>query len=432
MAEEKNSFNNKLNDFFYDGNTCPACKTGFTIHSSNAIYYGCSNCRSYVDISKKDNFRVVSVAKKVHTLSLPLGAKGVFKGTTYEVIAYTRCQEYKSIYGWNEYYLYNSARGFAYLSEYDGHWILLTELPSLDSNKASTLLYEGLEYQLYSKYKTQLIYAVGEFDFDIFSSELAEVREYIHPPYMVSYEQRGPKKQEFKGEYITPDEMKEAFADSKIKVSIPKRTGVGVIQPFARSYSMASLWTVTVLALLVLVIGHFVIVNLNGSDEIVFKQSFYIDDSTNEIPPIVSNSFTIPEKFSNHGNLEIELYAPVNQTWLETQINLINDETGQEYSVSTGVEYYSGYDDGAWSEGAQSGTIILSSIPAGTYHLNIFPFRDSLALNKTGFFALQIVRNTTMKANFFIILLLMLAFPIVEYWKYRRMENERWMGSNVS
>ena len=81
--------------------TCPSCYTYFRRGQWNTetTLFGTSNAQI-----------------------IPLGAKGKIDGTIYEVMGFVIKKEQKYKYHWREYMLFNPYLGYAFLSEYDGHW----------------------------------------------------------------------------------------------------------------------------------------------------------------------------------------------------------------------------------------------------------------------------------------------------------------------
>src|SRR6187402_3349103 len=235
-----NPTTNTINNFFYDGNVCPNCNTGFKILYSGSQYYGCPKCMSYLDIRIKGSFKKINTSSKRIPPLLPLGSKGEIDGTSYEVIGYAHCREAKSIYTWNEYYLYNRTKGFSFLSEFAGNWIFLTEptsIPAVNFNTKS-LSHEEREYQLYNSYRSELRYCEGEFDYDLLNGNKPPIFEYIHPPYMLSCERNGQTALNWlQGEHIPNAEIKKIFSIP----NLPGKVGVGMIEPFGSNYKIFDL-----------------------------------------------------------------------------------------------------------------------------------------------------------------------------------------------
>ncbi|WP_315817559.1 DUF4178 domain-containing protein [Paraflavitalea speifideaquila] len=64
------------------------------------------------------------------TPAIPLYSKGVLKGTEYEVVGYAEKEDAHG-WPWREYTLFSPMKGYAFLSEYNGHWIFLLERTKL-------------------------------------------------------------------------------------------------------------------------------------------------------------------------------------------------------------------------------------------------------------------------------------------------------------
>jgi hypothetical protein len=150
----------------------------------------------------------------------------------------------------------------------------------------------------------------------------------------------------------------------------------------------------------------------------------------NKTAGIVSPPFILENTLSGKSNLQVELIAPVHNSWMEADITLVNDNTGEEFHFEQGVEYYSGVEDGeSWSEGQNYTDLTLSYIPEGKYHLNIFPATPDEGV---GYFQLTLTQDVSMLSNFFIILLLALIFPVALWISVSSYEAQRWMNSDFS
>ena len=76
--------------------------------------------------------------------------------------------------------------------------------------------------------------------------------------------------------------------------------------------------------------------------------------------------------FSANSNVRISASAPVNNSWADLDVDLINEQSQEVESVNVPIEYYSGVEDGeSWSEGGQDQDATLSSLPAGNITLKV-------------------------------------------------------------
>jgi hypothetical protein len=163
-------------------------------------------------------------------------------------------------------------------------------------------------------------------------------------------------------------------------------------------------------------------------DKEVFRSSFTFDQGGNT-RAIVTPSFDLP---GGPGNLSVTLYAPVQNDWVETAIDLVDENTNKSIGFSQTAEYYFGRDGGeSWSEGSQDSSFILDSIPGGRYHLVIQPHADAArAGEKT--FTLLLRRGVVTWSNFFTALVLLSLYPFWVWYRGRKFELARWSESDLS
>jgi hypothetical protein len=82
--------------------------------------------------------------------------------------------------------------------------------------------------------------------------------------------------------------------------------------------------------------------------------------------------FSEPFELQGNRNVEITATAPVANSWMSIDVDLINDKNNEVESVPLDVEYYSGVEGGeSWSEGSNSNSAILSALPQGRYTLRV-------------------------------------------------------------
>ncbi|HEX2536237.1 MAG TPA: DUF4178 domain-containing protein, partial [Chitinophagaceae bacterium] len=119
---------------------------------------------------------------------LQIGATGILNGVPYEVIGYALKSESKAAEAqWKEYTLFHPTEGYAFLSEFEGHYILAREsgnAPVLNSGAATEMIYADEPYQLFNRYRYTLVNAKGEFPYNLFNDGDKDIREFISPPEM--------------------------------------------------------------------------------------------------------------------------------------------------------------------------------------------------------------------------------------------------------
>jgi hypothetical protein len=154
-----------------------------------------------------------------------------------------------------------------------------------------------------------------------------------------------------------------------------------------------------------------------------------VSDSTkvNEFKPFITPSFELKNVSSS---LEFSVTSDVDNNWMETTIVLVNEKDNQSWEVTKSIEYYHGYEDGeSWTEGSREAEVLLSSIPAGKYHLNIYPAAGDTALKSV---RIGITANPVIWRNVWVTLLLLCLYPLYTWFRMRMYEKKRWMNSDFS
>jgi hypothetical protein len=405
--------------------TCPVCGVEQALRGKAMTRaLTCKACNMYFRTGQWEK----STVEFLHTepQAIPIGAKGKIDDFVYEVMGFVVKQETKYKYRWREYLVFNPYRGYAFLSEYNGHWNFVWPIEH-DPKKSKAInndfIYKDVTFQLYQKYTAQVVFAKGEFFFDVVDITSSTVNyEYIGPPYMVALEKSADSVLWCEGQYFTPNEVAEAFSTPVNK--LPSKDGIGYTQPFKTSFTDQSLIAFSVLILLVMIVLQLML-NNSSEDKVVFS-SEYNRNELKDQKMLTTPSFDLDDGIKN---LEIYIFAPVSNDWFFSEFSLINDGTGEEYNFTKEVEFYSGYDDGgSWTEGSQSGEAFLSQIPAGKYHLNIYP--EFSFTNQS--FSLTVKRDVPMSSNFFITCLAISIFPAFYMGRKRYREQKRWSDSDYS
>lgn len=404
---------------------CDVCKTEvhlFTFPYAQSCT--CQQCNTLYALDHTGSHRKIATLKKNREPDIAIGSTGTIMGVSYTVIGYTEKEEqniYKS--RWREYTLYNHLQGYAFLSEYNGHWIYLrenTDNPVLFSHKEKNLKDGNREYLLYNSYKYKVVSASGEFTNNVFDNTNTDCFEYINPPDIwIQEKDERDKIQWFRGCHISHKLIAAAFPGS----SLPYRQGVGAVQPGITSTSRLIGFSFP--ALIALVIFHF-LTNIGKLEKRVFDQQYMYADSVSAMH-IVTPQFDLTKR---RANMRFDLYADVSNSWFEMEATLVNVKTGKEYSVQKGVEYYYGYSDGeSWTEGSTRNTAYITRIPEGTYFLEIDAVRDSYSTARPNNFEIIAVYDVPTNRNLWFSLLLFLIWPVIAWFRIRYVESGRWSNS---
>lgn len=408
---------------------CPGCGAALTVRSFNqAVTIVCDSCHSILD-AQDPRLKILqkfNVATGEDPPLIPLGARGSIRGTQYEVIGFQR----RTIrvdgipYSWHEYLLFNPFKGFRYLTEYQGHWNDVSVLRALPivSPGASTLSYLGETYRIFQTANASTSFVLGEFPWQVRVGESAEVSDYISPPRVISSEKSGKEVTWSMGEYITGRDLWKSF---KLDGDPPVPIGVYENQPSPLVANVKSVWAITGILLMLLVVLIMVFYSTSRDEQILSKAYEFNTNGKNEAS-FVTEVF---ELGGHTSDVELNTWADVRNNWIYFNYALINEDTGHAYDFGREISYYSGYDeDGSWSEGSQNDSVTIPSVPPGHYYLRVEPESDYYRGTINYSFTL---RRDVPQLSFFGLGLLAILVPAgLITWRFMNFEHLRWAESD--
>lgn len=411
--------------------SCATC--GETIRVKTFPYAqscACTKCGTIYEAHRGKDFRKGPVKKATDTVHIPYASSGEIDGIRYEVIGYAQKQEKtpdKAI--WTEYTLFNPHEGFAFLSVYAGHWIYVREAgdsPILTNASFKEFTYNNEPFQLYNAYSYNVIAASGEFPYNIFDNEKSRAREFISPPEMWIEERSSDEGVTwYFARHISSKDVEKNFA----AYVMPLRQGTGAIQPTGY-IGLEKLFIAFLIGLLLLLVLH-VGINMTKQERVLFEQTILFPENAGTISQ-VTDKFKLDKWQSN---IEFDIRTNVYNSWFELGATLVNAETGKEYSLEKGVEYYAGYSEGEhWTEGDQRDAAYLTHIPAGTYFLQLQGTREMSGQVQPSIsdFLLKVTYDVPVNRNLVWSIGLLLIWPlglgIIGYNK----ERNRWSNSPYS
>ena len=409
--------------------SCPNCGASLTVRSfGNAITVVCDSCHSVLDARDPK----LKVLQQFHASTsedpplIPLGTRGAIRGVVYEVIGFQRrtIQVEGISYSWHEYVLFNPAKGFRYLTEYDGHWndvSILRSLPDVSSGGA-WLTYLGETYKHFQTADAATSYVLGEFPWQVRVGETVSVSDYVSPPRVISSEGSGKEVTWSLGEYLGGRDIWKAF---KLEGEPPAPIGVYENQPSPLSANVKGIWALTgvfLIVLLTLAVGAYWM----EGDEQIFEQTFEFNTSAKGEASFVTDIFQLKGRTSD---VVLATSADVDNNWIYLNYALINEDTGHAYDFGREVSYYHGRDsDGAWTEGSTTNTVTVPSVPPGNYYLRVEPESDP---NKGIIRYTVTVKRDVPQASFFGLALLALLIPAgLITWRSLNFEHLRWAESD--
>ena len=376
----------------------------------------CGSCGSVLDASTPQLRKIDQVAKDTLELKplLPIGARGVLKNETWEIIGFMRRRDKWCT--WDEYLLFNPWQGFRFLVWFNGHWTLVR---SLHGHHTENTL-DGEKYALFSVEEAMTTAVLGEFYWRVRNGEKATLSDYISPPRILSKELY-PALNEITwsaGEYIDSAEVSAAFLPAGKKLNAPR--GAYLIQPNPQMAKWQSVKASFFFLLIAYVILQFLFLG-QGNLRPVFDTTMAYQ-ATAAGAALVSDKFNVegasaPLHIRAQGGLEMD-------TYLGLKGNLVNATTQKTYPLSLPLTNYATAPGGSLQE------TILPGIPAGQYYLRLDP--DASSSLQTVPISVSVKRGGLFWSNFWIGLVLILIYPLWVKMRSSSFEKSRWMESDFS
>jgi hypothetical protein len=429
------------------GVTCPRCGTQLPSYDpDHSRFFGCPKCRTFFwanalssarPAQRLDGFRKALEPGP----SLPLGAVVELGGYRCRLTGYqVRGEKNDRLAEWREYQL-RPAEPLAgddpadfplQLAEYQGHWLLIRRAWHYPGVRGAKPFRDkkwhddktGRTYRLWHRYQPLIRDAVGEFDWNILNDEKLYVQEFTAPPYLLSSEQRpGEGPIWYLAEYLEPQQVQAVFRLAP--ADLPDRHGIGAAQP-ASVPGWPELRALALFTFLALGILHMLLLGLRPSHALSEEIFSAAASPTGTSQMQTSRSFTLAAPAA----LNVTLAAPdLANHWVEVTASLVNEQTGRGYEFTRSLEFYEGTEDGEhWTEGSRSAAAVLSAVPAGRYHFNLYPTADQGTPPTS--LRLEIEENPPLWSNFFLVLGLLAVVPAVAAWRRAAFERERWENSD--
>jgi len=414
------------------GMGCPNCGGPLDlIAPDKAERVTCPNCNSLLNVNQGNLsfFSALNPLPNQPDFVLPIGAEGVFAGDVkFKIIgAVVRSVTIEGVqYFWHEYLLYNPMAGFRWLVHSDNHWNFVEPVNPADVSQdamsfGSTVDYGGVKYKLFQDAQAVVEYVQGEFYWRVEQGETVRAADYVAAPKMLSLEATADEMNWSLGTYLTNDEIEKKFNVT----GLPRPWGVAPNQPFTGQFY----YTWGALPLLLLFVVAIFMIPLSGLTRIALSQEVILPPMTNATT--AQAAFSLPFDVKANSNVRITAGAPVDNSWADLDVDLVNDQSQEVESVNVPVEYYSGSDsDGAWTEGSRSTDATLSSLPAGKYTLRVEGTWQNWQVQMP--VSVKVEQNVNRGVNFICALLLLIIVPVLGFIRKFSFESRRWKDSMFS
>lgn len=364
--------------------TCPKCSGALELRAPDAsMRVTCPYCRSLVDVSSEP-LKALATLKAPDEELLPifeLGAKGTLLGREYTVLGRIRRVITKGGPGeWDEYLLWTgepSDSAFHYLIVSGGHFTLAEPINYGDVSGSNLKMYTHQGKQLMlrqvERCTTKVSYISGEFPWAIEVGEAVEVDDSATSGFLLSIEKSLGQHQELNATLGTYLDSAEVFRAFKIDRKPPRKEYVAPHQPnphserWLRQKGVLFWATLTMVGLLGWSCGR----SGHYTQTIPLRTLPGVEPAAEHVS--ISEPFDLGKKGQQFA-VQARLRAEVENSWVATDISLINEDSGQVYSVSLEAAYYHGVDDGeSWSEGSRAVDQVVPEVPGGRYVVRVEP-----------------------------------------------------------
>lgn len=394
--------------------SCPNCGSPVGIRASgHSVSAACPACGAVLDVASPDVRLIAEAQARTEAPAIPIGARGTLGGTAWEVVGYQRRSSEAGSWRWEEYLLFNPYRGFRFLGQDHGHWTLYGMLrrdipdPAADGG-------DGRRYRLTDTVEARTDYVLGEFYWRVRVGDTVAVREFAHPPFVLTEERAAEEVTWSRGRYLEPAVVRAAFRLG----SVPQRTGRAAHQAEPRRLP---LWPLAAISLIA-VTGLNAFPSGQGLHALVLRQSFTITqpDQDRTLPAV---PLAIPDA---GGNLQIEASTGAETGLLQLDVSLVAPNgTGRQDTMFTLGSLV--------GEQPETQTALFSSVAGGAATLLIHPrssaFPDPTMPGSTASsppassvsFVVTVRRHVHDPTNYLLAVLAILCWPVTaSVWRWFR------------
>lgn len=411
---------------------CPNCAGPLTLAAPDKTErVTCPYCNSLLDVNNGNLtwLKALKPSPSPHDFILPIGAEGTFENVKQKIIgAVVRSVTVDGIkYYWHEYLLYNPRIGFRWLVHSDNHWNYVQPVNPADVlvNEGigkPTATFDGKTFKIFQDAGAVVEYVKGEFYWRVSQGEAVRAVDYVKAPLMLSME-RGTNEINWSlGTYKTNKEIEEIFGVS----NLPKPWSVAPNQPFTGGFY----YTYGLIPLLLLFIVAVLMLPISGIKSTILAQEIVLPPMTNATT--AQTVFTQQFEIKGNRNVRVTAQTPgLDNSWVEMDADLVNEQNSDIESVPINMEYYQGSDsDGAWTEGKKEEDATMSSLPAGKYTLRLAGswgnWQQPLPVR------IKVEQNVVRGVNFCCALVVLAIIPLLAIFRKITFESKRWSESMFS
>jgi hypothetical protein len=329
-------------------------------------------------------------------------------------------------YAWTEYLLHNTERGYAWISEYAGHFSVIhnaAEVPKpAKAMGKPRMKYLGHTFEHFQKSEPRVIYLAGEFYWQVRLGDRAVCNDYVCPPLILSSEATGNELTWSFGEYVPGPDLWKAF---KLPGKAPKPVGVAPNQPSPHTGKVAFLWKAFLAFAAIGLVAQIALSMMVGAGT---RHPVRFSVTAGDRGQVVSAPFKLGGFLD--GPVTVHTSSSVRDTWLNLEVQLTNVDTGQAYGVKRqlGFTKVGGQIDGSSEDVGE-----ISSVPPGRYTLAVAAASGASPAAyppPTVSGLVEVYRAPLGWSNFIMFLAAIVLWPFIAWRQARAFESHRWSESD--
>lgn len=198
---------------------CPHCGAPVEVQFEGSKAITCRSCKSLIDLTQGigGELRHAEQDEPVEPL-IPLGSVGQLQGVEWQVVGYqhrmgTEPDDPDEQFGWDEYLLFNTKRGFVFLVDTTEGWSLVrttTGAPAVTKDLLQAT-YLGTTYKQQYAYSAETSFVEGEFYWPVERGQKTFNRDYASGDRLLAMEETPRERTWSFGSKIAADKVADAF-----------------------------------------------------------------------------------------------------------------------------------------------------------------------------------------------------------------------------
>lgn len=415
--------------------SCPHCQRSAPLYSADSGYLICPHCRRGSTHAGGKLARHASAAIPAPAgASLGLGDAIVVQGRHYTVGGIVQHRDEEGNRS-TDYDLIGKGEEIVGLEEADGEWTLNRYLPNgarlvKKTDERAELFKQSFTFD--DRYPVVVTAAAGEFEEPVAAGDKARFDYYEGSEYgltaelspagqvlawYLSYAIRADEIRAPAGRKLTAatgigERLSGFLGLSGTAAAKPSITRASPLVKKPATDGQIVRWSLIFAA--VAVVLHLLFM--------VTAQNKKIYDSGPRTTGAATQSSWISEPFELTGrrsNVQVQAQTSLNNQWMGYELALVNKTSGKVFHLYEDAGHWHGYDGGErWSEGTPRPEFYFSSIPAGTYVLEVMTYADAPNLG----YRLALNRDVP-RGNYLLYILIAFAAVPVLFWLRRNVKS---------